>query len=109
MTMREKLLAGIVAGLRAGAVDGDGVVDAEGSAWTGIDGHFDLNVVADAVLDALMEPDEGMIEAGNRVAVVEIEWCCAWSEDSYCETSPEPFNDAANVWQAMLTAALSGG
>ncbi len=60
---------------------------------------------ADAVLDAMREPDEAMVDAGNRNATVEIAWSCAWSEDSYCETSAEPFDDARNVWQAMIDFA----
>lgn len=60
---------------------------------------------ADAVLAAMRTPTEEMVRAGNRDANVEIEWSCAWSEDSHCETCAAPFDDAKNVWQNMIDAA----
>lgn len=49
---------------------------------------------ADAVLDALLEPDEGMVEAGEGSLS---------SLDYRCEC------DAKNIFRAMITAARSGG
>lgn len=56
----------------------------------------DMIPLATAAIRALMEPSEGMVEAGahNR----------PW--DNYA--APDDNDNARDVWQAMITAALEG-
>lgn len=65
MDMREKLIAAMLAGLERADVNDAGLVMGESERVT-IDGHFDMRIVADAVLEALREPDQGMKDAARK-------------------------------------------
>lgn len=72
-------------------------VDAEDLSSARVDGDFDLRHVARAILQAIREPSDAMIDAaeGTREHV-------AITGDIFTEDLGEP----AEVWQAMIDAAL---
>jgi hypothetical protein len=93
MTMREKIARALF--------DRHWSALPEGSrpAWPGDDGGDYWEWLADAVLDALMDPDEGMREAGKAAFLY--------------GARRDPASDfsvaCGDIFTAMLTAARSGG
>ena len=106
MNMRERVLEGMAAALKAHCTNRQGECYAHGftscrqeGGWPGeVDGEFDLEVIFDAVLDVLAEPDEGMIDM-----------MLARMGCSHLKDDPAYREARVEEWQAVIDAARTPG
>lgn len=91
VTMVERVARVMADSLKSEA-GGNGYVDDESLRCAVLDGHFDLNVIARAAIEAMGEPTGEMTTAGRR------------SRNAQALFTAD---DAYHAWRAMIDAALA--